>query len=197
MWYKNIKWNIPNILSAYRLLMCPVILFLIYIKLENIFVVLFCINLFTDIADGFIARRFNMQTESGAVLDSMADIGSYIIAIYGIVQFHAYIFSDYGYWLWIFVILYVLTLIVPQVHYGRPTAGLHLYSSKIGGYAQGIFLVTLFAYKMVPWLFYTAMCIGYYSEIEGIIINCIARVPHLNAKTIFHFFKNYNVTSNE
>ena len=190
MWYKNITWNIPNILSAYRLLMCPVILVLIYLKLENAFVILFAINLITDIADGYIARKYNMQTPAGAVLDSMADIGSYIIAVYGIVQFHYYVFTNYGYWLWIFVILYVLTLMVPSIHYGRPTAGLHLYSSKIGGYAQGFFLITLFAYKMVPWLFYTAMLIGYYSEVEGIIINSIASVPQLNCKTIFHFFKN-------
>lgn len=197
MWYKNIKWNIPNLLSAYRLVMFPVILVLIYLKLETIFVVLFCINLVTDIADGYIARRFNMQTESGAVLDSMADIGSYIVAVYGIVQFHYYLFAEYGYWLWFFVILYVLSLIVSQVRYNRPSAGLHLYSSKIAAYLQGIFLVTLFSYKMVPMLFYTAMCIGYYSEIEGIIINCIARKPQLNAKTIFHFLKNNNFKKNE
>ena len=192
MWYKNIKWNIPNLLSAYRLLMCPVIMVLIYFKLETIFVVLFCINLITDIADGYIARRFNMQTQSGAVLDSMADIGSYIIAAFGIFQFHDYLFAYYGYWLWLFVILFVLTSIVTQVRYGRPTAGLHLYSSKIGGYIQGIFLATLFSYKMISWLFYSAMLIGCYSELESLVINCIAREPYLNAKTIFHFFKNYN-----
>jgi cardiolipin synthase (CMP-forming) len=189
VWYKNIIWNVPNILSAYRLGMFPIILGLVYFKLEQAFIVLYIINLITDIADGYIARKFDMQTEAGAVLDSMADVGSYIIAVFGILQFHYYLFTDYGYWLSAFVVLYLLTLLVPMLKYGRPTAGLHLYSNKIAGYVQGIFLAILFGFKMVPVLFYAAMIIGYVAELEGIIINLHAKTPHLNAKTIYHYFK--------
>ncbi len=189
---KDIQWNIPNILSMYRLCMFPVIMGFILLKLETLFVFFFSVNLFTDIADGYIARRFNLQTKEGAILDSLADIGSYLLAIVGITIFHFYLFTDYGYWLTSFVVLYILTMIVPQLRYGRPSAGLHLYSSKIAGYFQGIFLFVLFTFKMVPWLFYVSMLIGYYSEVEGLIINLISKQPVLNAKTIFHFMKNYN-----
>jgi cardiolipin synthase len=188
--FRNIKWNLPNILSMFRLCMFPVILVIIFLGLEKLFVALFVINLLTDIADGLIARRFNMQTKEGAVLDSLADVGSYLLAVAGIVKFHLYVFTDYGYWLGGFVVLYVLTLLVPQVRYGRPSAGLHLYSAKIAGYFQGLFLFVLFVYGMVPPLFYAAMITGYYSELEGVIINSIAKKPILNARTIFHCIRN-------
>ena len=45
----------------------------------------FAINLITDILDGFIARRFNMETEFGARLDSLADIGTYAMAFIGMI----------------------------------------------------------------------------------------------------------------
>ncbi|MDI1233549.1 MAG: CDP-alcohol phosphatidyltransferase family protein [bacterium] len=191
---KDIQWNIPNVLSMYRLCMFPIILVFIALKLETAFVVFFSINLITDIADGFIARRFNLQTKEGAILDSLADIGSYLSAIAGICVFHFYLFTEYGYWLSIFVVIYMLTMVVPQIRFGRPSTGLHLYSAKIAGYFQGVFLFILFTFKMVPAIFYAAMLIGYYSEIEGLIINLISKEPVLNAKTIFHYFKNSSTT---
>lgn len=190
----NIKWNLPNILSMYRLCMFPVILGFILAGKEQAFVLLFSINLLTDIADGLIARAFNMQTPEGAVLDSIADVGSYILAIAGICKFHSYLFSDYAYWMVAFVILFAVASAIPWVKFGRPSAGLHLYSAKIAGYFQGIFLFLLFVHGMLPFLFYLAMITGFYTELEGIVINLIAKEPILNARTIFycakHQFKN-------
>lgn len=191
-----IRWTIPNILSAYRLLMFPVIAAYIFLHQETPFVWLISINLITDIADGFIARAFKLETKEGAILDSLADIGSYVLAIFGIYQFHYYVYTDYGNFLMIFIILYVLTLIVPLFKFGRPSTGLHLYSAKIAGYLQGIFLFVLFVFGMKAWLFYLAMIVGYYSEIEGLIINLISKKPILNAKTIFHCI-NSNFKPNE
>jgi cardiolipin synthase (CMP-forming) len=187
-WYKNIRWNIPNLLSAYRLLTFPVLLALILWHRERPFATLLCINLITDIADGYIARRFNMQTPEGAILDSTADFGSYILAILGIYTFHHYLFTD-NYLFISFIAVYILSIIVALIKFKRPVVGLHLYSAKIAGYAQGIFFFVLFTYGMQTILFMIAMSIGFYSLIEGIIINSHSKQPVLNAKTIWHYFK--------
>ena len=50
---------------------------------EQLFAIFFCINSITDILDRFIAGVFNMRTELGAKLDSLADIGLYINALIG------------------------------------------------------------------------------------------------------------------
>ncbi len=50
---------------------------------EGLFAIFFCINLVTDILDGLIARVYNMQTELGVKLDSLADMGLYINTLIG------------------------------------------------------------------------------------------------------------------
>ncbi len=187
-WYKNIKWTIPNILSAYRLLTFPVLLIFALLHLEKLFATFLCINLLTDIADGYIARRFNMQTEVGAILDSTADFGTYILAIVGIYIFHYHLFTD-NYLFILFIAVYVLSILVALLKYRRPVVGLHLYSAKIAGYAQGLFFLVLFTYGLQTALYYVAIGLGFYSLVEGIIINLHAKKAVLNAKTIWHYFK--------
>ncbi len=65
--------TIPNILSFFRLALIPVIvtLFLIDEREWTTFVILF--SGFTDIVDGFIARRFNMTSDFGKAIDPLAD----------------------------------------------------------------------------------------------------------------------------
>ena len=83
----NITLHIPNILSLYRLISAPFILLLIYLGYENTFIILFVINQISDTLDGYIARKYKLESEIGSLLDSYADIGSYIIAFAGIWKF--------------------------------------------------------------------------------------------------------------
>ena len=66
--------TLPNILSFFRLCLIPLIVWLYVVKDDSVltgFVVLF--SSFTDIVDGYIARRFNMISDVGKVLDPIAD----------------------------------------------------------------------------------------------------------------------------
>lgn len=69
------KWNVPNALSVLRILLVPV--FLVLYLLPSVadtwaFVILLVSGL-TDVADGFIARRFHMITDCGKLLDPLSD----------------------------------------------------------------------------------------------------------------------------
>lgn len=64
--------NIPNMLSATRLLFVPMFIFL-YFTNKPLALILFIIACITDILDGYIARRFNMITKIGKILDPVAD----------------------------------------------------------------------------------------------------------------------------
>jgi cardiolipin synthase (CMP-forming) len=77
--------NVPNILSFYRIITFPFILYFILTGRENLFAIFIIINLVTDVLDGLIARAFNLETEFGARLDSMADNFTYVLAILGLV----------------------------------------------------------------------------------------------------------------
>lgn len=66
--------TIPNILSLIRLLLVPVIIWLyLYQKDYLLAVILIGFSGLTDIVDGAVARRFNMISEVGKVLDPIAD----------------------------------------------------------------------------------------------------------------------------
>ena len=61
--------TIPNLLSFYRLITFPLIMYLTFCQQQRVFAILLIINLITDALDGIIARAFRCQTELGAKLD--------------------------------------------------------------------------------------------------------------------------------
>ncbi len=67
-------WTLPNILSFLRIALIPVILYL-YIGLGRRFfsACLLALSYASDIADGIIARKFNMISDVGKMLDPLAD----------------------------------------------------------------------------------------------------------------------------
>ena len=75
-WKKEI-FTIPNILSLFRLVMIPVYM-TIYLKAETTadYVLagsILALSCLTDLADGKIARHFNMISTLGKILDPIAD----------------------------------------------------------------------------------------------------------------------------
>ena len=66
--------SIPNILSIFRLLLVPVFTYMIIAKGDFFTAgILLVISGITDCCDGYIARKFNMITNLGKILDPLAD----------------------------------------------------------------------------------------------------------------------------
>ena len=177
-------FNIPNLLSFYRIVAFPFILFLVFTGNERLFSIFLCINLVTDILDGLIARAFKLQTRFGARLDSLADIGTYILAFCGIFKFKWQEISQSAIWMWLFLGVYCLTLVVSFAKFGK-FPSLHLYSCKIGGYIQGIFFFVLFFSGYYSWLFKLALGWGVLSYLEEIIILLILPEMRSNSKGLY------------
>ena len=177
-------FNIPNLLSFYRILAFPVILYFVCTGNEKLFSVFLCINLVTDILDGLIARTFNLQTRFGARLDSLADIGTYILAFCGIFKFKWPEISQNAIWIWSFLVTYVLSYLVSIVKFGK-FPSLHLYSCKIGGYIQGVFFFVLFFSGYYPWLFKLAIGWGIVSYLEETIILLLLQEMRSNSRGLY------------
>ncbi len=74
---KDELFSIPNILSYIRIILIPVF-FVLYLRAENVYgyylsALVVLLSGVTDLADGVIARKFNMVTELGKTLDPLAD----------------------------------------------------------------------------------------------------------------------------
>lgn len=182
-------YTVPNFISFYRLVAFPYILWLAISGSERLFAILLIVNLITDVLDGFIARTFKCETELGARLDSLADIGTYILAIIGIFVFkyndiepHIILFST-------FISLFFITDIIALIKFRR-LSSFHLYSWKIGGYLQGAFFITLFAKGFYELFFYFVMIWGILAFIEHIVIQMILTEMRSNVKGLFWVLKN-------
>lgn len=65
--------HVPNVLTILRLLVTPIVVWLILAGDFNSAVVLFAAAGLTDAADGMLARRFGWSSRLGALLDPVAD----------------------------------------------------------------------------------------------------------------------------
>ena len=68
----NIK-NIPNYLTILRLILVPIIFTLIILESYLLAFVFFVIANITDVLDGAIARKYNLITDFGKLMDPLAD----------------------------------------------------------------------------------------------------------------------------
>ncbi|OZB05937.1 MAG: CDP-diacylglycerol--glycerol-3-phosphate 3-phosphatidyltransferase, partial [Idiomarina sp. 34-48-12] len=69
-------WNIPNVLTSFRILLIPVFLIIYYLPGQDAHfwaAFVFAIAGITDALDGWVARKFNQFTKFGAFLDPVAD----------------------------------------------------------------------------------------------------------------------------
>lgn len=65
--------TIPNYLSFLRIVGFPLIIVALFFGLNGLAVILFVFGAFTDIIDGYLARRFNQVSDLGKFLDPLAD----------------------------------------------------------------------------------------------------------------------------
>ena len=72
--YKHKIVTIPNILSLFRLLLIPVIMWLYIVRKDPFWTtIILALSGITDIMDGIIARKCNMVSDFGKAFDPVAD----------------------------------------------------------------------------------------------------------------------------
>lgn len=65
--------NVPNILTILRIILVPVFVVTFFLVNKWVALGVFIVAGITDALDGYIARRYDLKTELGAVLDPFAD----------------------------------------------------------------------------------------------------------------------------
>jgi len=68
--------NLPNILTMFRFLVIPILVVMVSsdrVVVNLIAAVLFLVASLTDIVDGYVARKYNIVTNMGKILDPLAD----------------------------------------------------------------------------------------------------------------------------
>lgn len=128
--------NVPNALTIVRFLLIPFILYFIFTGNYILGFVFFTLSGFTDILDGCIARKFNLISTFGKLMDPLADKLTQIAVLSALVITHIIP-------IWILVIVMAKELIMvigASFLYGKDVV---VYSKWYGKLATVLFYIAI------------------------------------------------------
>jgi CDP-diacylglycerol--glycerol-3-phosphate 3-phosphatidyltransferase len=174
-----------NLISFYRIFSFPYLLLFIFTGHLDIVKWLIAFSFFTDMVDGYLARKHNASSILGAKLDSIGDDLTILAGLIGvIVHFPEFLIDE----IWVIggmLILFVIQTIFALRRYGKPTS-FHTYLAKISAFFQGFFFISLFFYgEPVYWLFYATAIVTSADLLEEIIIVVILPEWKSNVKGLY------------
>jgi len=135
--------SIPNIITLGRILLVPIIVWAIASSEMEIAFAIFFIAGVSDAVDGFLAKRFNMASELGALLDPLAD-KALLVSIYVALG----IWGAVPHWIVILVVsrdIMIVSAVIVSWLFGKPVPMKPLMVSKLNTAAQVAFAALVMA----------------------------------------------------
>lgn len=179
--------NIPNLLSAVRLIAAPFLLYLAWTGSSRLFLALLALALLSDAIDGFVARRLHKTSELGSRLDSWGDLVTFLVV------------PLCAWWLWpeimrreagyviLVMAVYLLPPAVGLVKFGRLTS-YHTWSAKTVAVLMSIAVLALFI-TGVAWPFHVAAALLCLSAGEEIAISLHLSEPRSDVRSYWHVLR--------
>ena len=128
--------HIPNILTILRFIFIPIILYFIFVGNYILAFVFFTLSGITDVLDGCIARKFNLISNFGKLMDPLADKLTQISVLASLVKVEIIPF-----WILVIVILKELIMIIgASFLYGKDVV---VYSKWYGKLATVLFYLAI------------------------------------------------------
>ena len=179
--------NIPNLLSGFRLLATPFLLYLAWEGHHNMFLGLLVFSLLTDTVDGFLARKFSWTSEFGAKLDSWGDL-----ALYMTVPFCAWwlwpgVVKREAYYVLLVIAAYSLPLVFGFAKFKR-LPSYHTWAAKVSAVLMSAAVFILFIFD-ISWPFHFAAILQAIVAFEEISITLLLPERHCNIPSFWHSIK--------
>lgn len=182
-------WYIINGITIYRIAAAPFLLILLYYNRTDLFKWLLGLSFFTDLIDGFLARKYNVTSVLGTRLDSIGDDLTVLVALIGLIVLKPGFIGQEKITFILLLALFVIQTVYALIRYGKLT-GFHTYLAKTAALLQGIFLLLVFFMDEPPLLlFYAAALVTMLQLAEEIIL--VYLLPHweINVKGIYWVLK--------
>ncbi|MFZ7143900.1 MAG: CDP-alcohol phosphatidyltransferase family protein [Bacteroidota bacterium] len=182
---KRTSYYIVNAITLYRILAAPLLLYLLVSNRLDAFAKFLVLSFFTDLIDGFLARKFKVTSLFGTRMDSIGDDLTVLMAVIGMIMYKSEFVLEHK---MAFIILFVLFLI--QISYSlikyQKFTSFHTYLAKTGALLQGLFLIHIFIMPAPDlFLFYSAVVITGLDLIEEIVMVYMLPRWTANVKGIF------------
>ncbi len=184
----DLRAYVPNVLSGFRIVVFPLLLYWAHHKMEKPFITAMFFVLLSDVLDGYLARKWRIESYFGAKIDSYGDLLTMIAGLYGVYTMRWELIQPYVFWVWIFLISYALFYVLAFVRY-RTIPSFHLYSWKTVAVLFALYFFILFLYGIEPVSFVTVVIAGILANIEEIILVFILPKPRHNCKSLYHVLR--------
>jgi cardiolipin synthase len=174
--------SIPNIITLTRILLVPIIVWAIASGEMEIAFVIFIVAGVSDAVDGFLAKRFNMTSELGALLDPLAD-KALLVSIYIALG----LWGAVPHWLVILVVsrdIMIVAAVIVSWLFDKPVAMKPLMVSKLNTVAQVAFAALVlaalgFGFKPMPYDLILMGCVTVLT-LSSVALYLVEWVRHMN-----------------
>lgn len=168
--------SIPLALTTLRLLLAPVLVWLVYASAPGIvFSAVILVAFVSDYFDGVIARRLGVASAELRHFDSRADLVFYATAAWAVWRLH----PDVVRWIAIpgsiVIGLDVVRHVFDFLKFGRDAA-YHALSSKLWGLSLALALVLLMGFGVVHPFVEATAGLGLIAQVEGLLISVVLPV---------------------
>lgn len=181
------QWHAANLLTASRLAAAPILLGLAWFNKPIAFLTLLAAVFFTDLLDGYVARRLKQTSSFGAQLDSWSDGVIYSTIAISTWWLWPDIVQDQVLYVWIVIGSFTLPTIIGISKFKTLTS-YHTWSVKVAAAAMGLSLYPLFLFK-ISWPFHLAVFVCVLAAIEEIGMTVLMSEPHSNIGSIVRVFR--------
>ncbi len=138
--------SIPNLLSLVRIAVIPVILYLVFSPTREhrlLALLVFVLAAVTDFLDGYFARRFKQESETGKFLDPLADKFLVISALI------AFLFLDPLIPVWMVIVIVMRDVLITLMRYLAVVKGTTLRTSSFGKIKTVFQMISIIIIMMV------------------------------------------------
>jgi len=172
----------PNLVSSIRILIAPLMFGFAFLQMETWFLGALIFSGFTDVLDGYLARRFGLITPLGAHLDSWGDFTIYsTMAICAWILWPEITQRELVYYAMI-LFSFLLPALIGLIKFGKMT-GYHTWSVKIAVFVTFVGYISLYA-DIASWPFVLASILCVIAGIEEILITLVLREEKTDVRSI-------------
>ena len=183
------SWYLINGITLYRIFSAPFLLLLILNGRLDVFKWLLGLSFFTDLIDGYLARKYQVTSMLGARLDSIGDDLTVLVAMIALLVTQPAFIKQQIVIFIILLALFLIQAIYAFIRYGKFTS-FHTYLAKAAALLQGLFFLAFFFLdrpNMV--LFYVAALVTMLELIEETILVGMVKEWQTNVHGVWWWLK--------
>jgi phosphatidylglycerophosphate synthase len=178
---------LPNMVSLSRFVMAPLMVVAAMMGSGFGFTALYAACLFTDAADGFLARMLHAESKLGSTLDSRGDLAVALALPIGAFQLWPVMMRGIIPYVVAALCAYLAPTVVGVFRYGR-LASFHTWGAKTMAVVAGLALLMMFITQNTLW-FRLCVPLLILESAEELIMIAILPKWHPNVPSLWHALK--------